>query len=488
MKLAFKLVFLFLLAAVLLTAGHAYLAIRQETESFHEETRADAERLAEALDDVLAERWRRGGYQAAVELIRTADGQHRRIRIRWVWFDATPEEPNCPAASPARLTSVVIDRHALIEDHGPDGKAYLHSYWPVSVDGGRNGGIELSRDLGDLKEKTRETILRTLGLLGSMLLAAALVAVAVGVHYIGRPLSKLIDKTRRIGDGDLSGPVSLESHDELEELADALNEMCDRLAASLAAVERETAARFEAVEQLRHADRLKTVGRLASGMAHELGTPLNVISGRAELIASGKLPPEKITQSAEAIKHQTARMTTLVRQLLDFSRQGTPHAARADLGQVLRETVELLQTLAGKRNVELRTAVKSEPAIAEVHAGQIQQVLTNLIVNAVEAMPEGGAVDVAIDRGRAEPPEGNNAAPGEYFRIDVRDRGPGIAEENLPHLFEPFFTTKPVGEGTGLGLSIAHRIIEEHGGWIGVDSRPGERTSFRVYLPAKQQL
>src|SRR5208337_2658068 len=139
-----------------------------------------------------------------------------------------------------------------------------------------------------------------------------------------RPLDLLIAKARRIGGGDLTGPVHLRSRDELAELAENLNHMCAKLAESETRLRQETAARIMALEQLRHADRLKTVGRLASGIAHELGTPLNVVAGRAGLIGSGKLDSQQIVESAAAIKQEADKMTTIIRHLLDFARASTP--------------------------------------------------------------------------------------------------------------------------------------------------------------------
>ncbi len=166
-----------------------------------------------------------------------------------------------------------------------------------------------------------------------MLLISGLLAVLLGVRFVGRPLEQLIAKARRIGGGDLEGPVHLHSHDELAELAENLNAMCANLAESQTKLRQETAARITALEQLRHADRLKTVGRLASGIAHELGTPLNVVAGRAGLIGSGKLDAEQIAQSAAAIKPEADKMTEIIRQLARFrpgqhASQGAGRSAR----------------------------------------------------------------------------------------------------------------------------------------------------------------
>jgi signal transduction histidine kinase len=208
-----------------------------------------------------------------------------------------------------------------------------------------------------------------------------------------------------------------------------------------------------------------------------------VISGHAGLIAAGKLPADRVGQSAQAIKTETDKMTTIIRQLLDFARRSTPKRAAVDLVDLAGQTIEMLAAVAKKRNVTLSLSHDPEQATATVDADQIRQVFTNLIVNAGQAMPEGGTVQIAVHRAHATPPNGVDAEEGEYFRIDVTDDGEGIAQEDLPNVFEPFFTTKEVGEGTGLGLSIAYGIVQEHGGWIEVASTPGQGSCFSVYLP-----
>jgi signal transduction histidine kinase len=208
-----------------------------------------------------------------------------------------------------------------------------------------------------------------------------------------------------------------------------------------------------------------------------------VVAGRAGLIASGKLPEGEIVDSAEAIKAEADKMTAIIRQLLDFARRSTPQKAPVDLRQIARETIDLLSPIAGKHQTTLSLVDGREPAVAMLDFAQIQQVLTNLILNAIQAMPDGGRVQVDVGRRHVRTPEGHEAEEGDYLRIGVEDQGEGISEENIEHVFEPFFTTKGVGEGTGLGLSIAYGIVSEHGGWIDVASQPGKGSCFSVYLP-----
>ena len=150
---------------------------------------------------------------------------------------------------------------------------------------------------------------------------------------------------------------------------------------------------------------------------------------------------------------------------------------------MIAQTIDMLRPIAEKNHVELDEVRADEPAIGEIDAGQIQQALTNLTINAIQSMPKGGKVDFAVSRRMASPSDSGDHPPSAYYGIEIRDCGTGIAEEHMSQLFEPFFTTKAVGEGTGLGLSIAYGIVQEHGGWIDVTRRIGEGSCFTVMLP-----
>jgi signal transduction histidine kinase len=176
-------------------------------------------------------------------------------------------------------------------------------------------------------------------------------------------------------------------------------------------------------------------------------------------------------------------MTRIIRQLLDFARASAPRKAPLDLGQLVGQTVDLLRPLAERHGVRLDFTPDASPSIVQVDGAQMQQVLTNLMVNAIQAMPTGGSVELAVRRQHAASPQLPDGGMQECCSIEIRDHGVGIPPEHLPHIFEPFFTTKEVGEGTGLGLSIAYGIVQEHGGWIDVVSRPGEGSCFTIYLP-----
>jgi signal transduction histidine kinase len=234
-------------------------------------------------------------------------------------------------------------------------------------------------------------------------------------------------------------------------------------------------------EQLRHAERLTTLGKLSAGVAHELGTPLHTIALRAEIIAGGTLEKEQAVKSARSILAQCERMTTILRQLLSFGRKGTAGArARADLRIAAREAAELVRPIARKKPVEIRLEEGKEPVWAVFNMAEIEQVIGNLVMNAAQASPPGSEVWVRSGQRSAREGEGE----GIVAFVEVEDRGSGIAPEDLPHVFDPFFTTKEVGEGTGLGLSVSFGIVNDHGGRIDVQSAPNEGSKFTVLLPA----
>jgi len=265
--------------------------------------------------------------------------------------------------------------------------------------------------------------------------------------------------------------------------------MCEHLAETNQQLASATEARIATLEQLRHADRLKTVGQLASGVAHELGTPLNVIAGRAKMIAQRIVEGDDVLDNARIVAEQAARITTIIRQLLDFSRRRGPSLGAHDLRPIAARTAELLGSMARKRGVTLSVEKPDAALPAEVDPAQLQQVLTNLVLNGLQAMPEGGHLTIRVGRHHAVPPADLGGDAADFAAITVEDEGAGIAPENLTHIFEPFFTTKDVGEGTGLGLSVAWGIVRDHGGWIDVESEPGRGSRFTVLLhPAHEAV
>ncbi len=298
-------------------------------------------------------------------------------------------------------------------------------------------------------------------------------------------LEELTRLARRVASGDYTLRSRAAGDDELAELASEMNAMIEQLAASQKKIAAERRARTAALEQLRHADRLSTVGKLSSSMAHELGTPLNVVAGRARMIEGDARVPDEARQNARIIAEQADRMASIIRELLDFSRRKPLERQKARLGDVLEHAANLMEPMCEDKEISLVVSGAFDVE-AEIDSGKVLQVLTNLLMNAVQAMPEGGRIELGVDRRYVADPPDRRAVEGDYLVIVVADEGVGIPEERLEDIFDAFFTTKKEDRGTGLGLTVCHGIVREHGGWIEVDSTLGSGTTFEVFLPEER--
>jgi two-component system, NtrC family, sensor kinase len=481
-KLTRRLTLWFLLAIGSVFAVNAVLSVRQHLSLFDADLRRDERLLGRALAYAVEQAWRDHGPEHALDLVKAADVRESQVRFRIVWLDAPPGSEEGPAA--ARTPAEVLRRDRTpVQLRDARGDLRFYTYVPLDVPGPRPAALELSESLADERAYIAFRVRETLASAAILVLVAGAVAFGVGILLVGRPVRALVAKARRIGSGDFSGPLVLPQRDELAQLADELNTTAERLDLAARKVAAESEARIAALAQLRHADRLTTVGKLASGLAHELGTPLGVVSGRAQMIAAGEVTgPEDTARAARIIGEQAECMTRLVRQLLDFARWRSGERRLEDAVSLARQTVAMLAPLAARRGAELRFAGTRDPVLVRLDASQLQQALANLVVNAIHATPRGGAVDVSVEaRARAEGSPGR--PPGRYAVLVVDDEGEGIPTERLPAIFDPFFTTKPVGEGTGLGLSVAHGIVQEHGGFIEVQSEPARGSRFEIWLP-----
>jgi signal transduction histidine kinase len=486
MKLTLKLVFAVIALIVVILGADAILSVRRESEFLQEELQRKAYAIGTAMKELVADAWRQHGRTVALALIQEANERERFVSMRIVFFDSPSEDSFAPKAPADRWNQVSKSEAVTFHSRSPDGRSMLLTYVSFTVDN-RPAAVELSEPLSVVDDFVRTSIYRKVVLVAAVVLGTLGVTLLLGIWLVGWPLQRLTEKARRVGNGDLTEPIELSSRDELSELAGTLNQMCERLAESQQRERQEAEARIATIEQLRHADRLRTVGQLASGVAHELGTPLNVVTGRATLISSGRLSSEAIIESAGIIKSQAERMANIIRKLLDFSRSGTAHRIQVDLRTIVTETTQILEPLSQKHGVELIVSETSDPMTAYVDSGQIQQVLTNLIVNAIQATPSGGKVTIGVTKEHRSFPQGQQNLEGDFFCLSVEDTGQGIADDVRRRLFEPFVTTKDVGQGTGLGLSIAYGIVHEHGGWIDVQSEIGHGSRFRVYLPERSQ-
>lgn len=482
MKLARRLMAALIVAIFSVMAFNAYLRVQRAIAYFEADRQADEQLLGRVLGAAVRTVWENDGGDRARDIIRRADDSVNEVRIRWVWLDAEGGRDDLPVVPLDDLRDRLETQRIIRLQHGEIGDERRFAYVPVVLPGERPAAVEVSSSLTRERAYLRESVLQ--GLLTASVIATicGLIAMALGYWFVGQPIAELCRQAQRIGGGDLSSRISVRHRDEIGQLGHEINTMCDRLADANRQIASETEARIATLDQLRHADRLKTLGQLASGVAHELGTPLSIIAGRAKRGRGGSQDVEEQRKALAVIAEQAERMTLIIRQLLDFARRRGPRLAVRDLRQIAHGTLEMLSPLAEKVGVAVTLGGDGSPVPAEVDVNQLQQALTNVAMNGIQSMRPGGELRVAVERVFASPPPGHGGAPGDYACIRVEDEGSGIPADQVPHVFEPFFTTKGVGEGTGLGLSVAWGIVREHGGWIDVTSEPGRGTCFRLYL------
>lgn len=481
MKFATKLIAALWSGMCLIYAANAWDRFRREATTFESDMMRDHEVMGRGLGAAVAEVWEREGPERALELVERANQRESQILIRWV--DPGSSDPNAPR--PTAPTEAIAGVHqgefAGWVDRTDEGR--LYTYVPLRGSDRWLGAIELSESLAAERAYLRGSVTRMTLTFSLLTLTSGGVVLVVGIFFVARPIRALVDKARRVGAGDFEGPLVLRQRDELGQLADEMNAMSDRLSEARWALNAEMAARLEAIEQLRHGERLMTVGKLASGIAHELGTPLNVIGQRARMIASGEVEGADARESAATVAEYTDRITRIVRQLLAFARSRSPEVSPQDMRWMAENTLTMMAPLARKHRVQFSVEGDPGPVSALVDLVQIQQVLANLVLNGIQAMDQGGQLAIRVRRVEREPPAGVGGETRRWIAVSVRDEGCGIAPEHLDRVFDPFFTTKPVGEGTGLGLSVAWGIVREHHGWIAVESQPAAGATFTVYLP-----
>lgn len=388
--------------------------------------------------------------------------------------DAAP-----PDATMSRLLSEGGNSTQIV----PDGQT-LHRYETLDLEGRPVLAARLSLSL----REERLTLARTRQLFLAYFLLDSLLLICVGLYcshrYIVSPLQRLLHATQRVASGQFDYRVDVAGSSEMVALADSFN----RMQGALKDKEEELAANFrtltEANEELKQArtetmrsEKLASVGLLAAGMGHEIGTPLASIMGYGSMLRDDLAQDPVRADYAGRIVEEADRIDRIVRGLLAFARPEPGVRERLDLPELVGSLREFLETQGYFRTVSFTLQQDEHLAAVVADRSMLQQVLLNLFLNARDAMPSGGELTVRLLRDRDD--RGSEAV-----RIEVADTGTGIEAESLGRIFDPFFTTKDPGKGTGLGLAIAARIVESFGGSMTVASRPGAGTLFTVCLPA----
>ncbi len=356
------------------------------------------------------------------------------------------------------------------------------------------GVLDIVYSLDEMEKSLRAS---TLGIAGFSLSFIAIAALLVGffVHrLVYVPLRDLESGAQRLSAGNLDQTIPVRSADEFGKLASLFNGMTDALRNSREQlrdwahtleqkVESRTQELRRAQAETMRGEKLASVGLLASGVAHELNNPLTGILTFSHLLRQ-KMPDKSAdAEDMDLVIRETKRCAAIIKRLLDFAREKLPEKKFTDLNQVIDDTVRIVEKPAHLRDIEIALDLDRTLPPIWIDADQIKQVIMNMLVNAQHAVEEKGSITVSTRRSTDPRAPATEPEPKPMVAISIIDTGCGIPEANLRRIFDPFFTSKDVGKGTGLGLSVSHGIVEAHGGLIDVQSKVGEGSTFRVFLP-----
>lgn len=486
MKLFYHLYGYLLLGMIVLIGIDEFLSFQVEIEQYETDMINNAIQDGKSISGMIAHTWKESGEEKALELLQDASDSGT-INIRWVWPHIMLDGFAGTTAEKSQLEKLLIGEPVSLKMQSNEDTFFRYTYVPVDVGEEQRGALELRQSLLSLRDFSKQMLIRAFTITVLLGLVCGLILYFFINQKIRVPLNNLMAQAKEIGRGNLITNNEIAGNDELTEMAQTMNDMCSRLHIAKEKINFEYDARLKTLEQLRHTERLSSFGVLSAEIAHELGTPLNVVDGRAKMIIQENLQTDEVRECATIIKNQVERMTVIIRQLLDFTRRPKRQSSSENIAFLVKQVFQLLYPMASKQRVSFILDIE-EDAEVQLNAdfSQLQQVLVNLLMNAIQATSDGGKVEVRLSNEILSTSSQEERLKQRYLKIRIQDEGEGIREEDLQHIFTPFFTTKTIGIGTGLGLSIAHGIVEEHGGWIDIESTAQNGACFTVFLPMKE--
>ncbi|GBD32703.1 Sensor protein ZraS [bacterium HR33] len=479
MKLGTRLL-LFLIpivSAVMLV--YTWWALEQRERVILSEARRETEAYATALAFTVEHAFEDLGAGGVRAIIDEVSRQSKIYGILVYGPDGVPllTSASIADALPAPVSQVrsVLDRGVTITlDRELAGERVLAVLRPIRrADGSIRGALEVTQQLDLIEAEQRRIQQRYLLNTVTLLVVLGGVILWLVRKMVSAPVARFAQAARDLGGGKLGHRIPEQLSGELGELAAEFNLMASRLERAREELLKEAENRVALERQLRQSEKMAAIGKLAASVAHEIAAPLNVISGRAEmLLASGRLSADQERQ-LRIIVNQIGRISTIVRNLLDFARRREPRRRSIDLTAVLDGAIDFLENEFASRQVHV-TREYSPPLWLDADPDQLHQVAVNLLLNAVQALEATTGERSITIRARAT---------GAGVEVEICDTGPGIGQGASEQIFEPFFTTKP--QGTGLGLAVVRSIVEDHGGTIEVSNRSdGPGAIFRLFLPA----
>ncbi|MFP3871171.1 MAG: sensor histidine kinase, partial [Syntrophobacteria bacterium] len=381
------------------------------------------------------------------------------------------------------------------------------------------GAVRLEASLDDVHQRLWESQKIIFFFIGLDALVLVVFGAYIFSKLVVKPVQELVKTTESFREGDRLPDLSAGEQNELSKLSEALNRMLERLASNKEELRQHIVSLEQANLELKRAQRevimtekLASVGRLAAGVAHEIGNPIGIVLGYLDLLQRADVEESERRELVSRMGKEIGRIHQIIRELLDFTRSGSTERTTVSLHELIRETLSILDHQFRKQKIEVIQSLAAQPDRVFANADQLKQVFLNLLVNAVDAISsKGGGGELRLStrttapatakegegeplRRRTDPPStdyrhlrhSGGDLGGSWIEIQIADSGEGIAEENLDQVFDPFFTTKEPGKGTGLGLSVSAQIVEAMGGWLEISSNHGEGTTVTLLLPAEE--
>ncbi|MCW5889707.1 MAG: HAMP domain-containing protein [bacterium] len=485
MRLATRLAFGVILACAAVIAASGVEQMRKESEELRTTAEQELRVLAAALQVAIEQALRdaqAGDVQAVLDGIDLRDDT-----IDIFVLDAAGGVTQHSSGSDASrgvveplIRAVQVDAQPIVRFVGDT--EFLAAALPLRTEAGRNlGTLAVARPLDALRADLTATRRAILVSFASQVAALALVVWWLVRAWVRRPLAAVAGGMRAVRQGELSARVPVPRHDEIGALAKEFNAMAAELEATRAKLAAETESRRALEQGLQRADKLVTVGQLSAGLAHEIGSPLQVVAGRARSLLERADSSPEVKRQAGIIVAQAERVTRIVEQLLGVTRRSAPRMADADLPAATHAVLDLLETEARRRRVTLAFEYDRDLPAVRADPDRVQQVVLNLVGNALKAARPGGSVRLTLTAARFRHARGTTER--HSVRLVVDDDGAGMDAVAAARAFEPFFSSWPDAQGTGLGLAVVKAIVEDHGGTIALRSTPGAGTRVEVHLP-----
>lgn len=466
------LLFVLIPFVVLMIAGGLY-SLQQLEQQVETRMQEDIELIARAIRLPLSDALERGRINSIEQALASA---FHIDRVYGVYvYD---EKGQQIASSGTRKAQVPSERAAELASSGEyksefeevGNEKIFSSFLPLTDSGGRiNGLLQVTRRGSDFRQYISQVRTEVLIALAATALVLTLVVFLGHYSAIGRHLRSMDQSMSRIGAGESKLRVPEEGPAELITLSQAINNMLDRIADSQTQIERQREREMDLRLRLEQSEKLAAIGRLASGVAHELGTPLSTIDGKAQRLLRQQSMDDTTRNAIDKMRHEVRRMEHIIHQLMDYGRRNPLQQRTARSDMIAQSAYDQLCADLGRPADKVVLKGERPGPAAPVDIMRIEQALGNLLRNAVQAANDS----ILLQWYQQD----------DWLVFSVEDDGPGISPEQHKQLFEPFYTTKPVGEGTGLGLAVVHAAVNDHQGDIVVDTSPelgGAR--FRIYL------